>query len=127
MQYVVPFNFEYGSETMGPGEMNGMRGRKPNCFLKIYETGGQGHLGEVPKWLRILAPKADQVWAALGWVDPTALRELFAGPGRLYAMVSDLERYYRGERNCELTRCQESEVGRAQGRSERLRRKEKKR
>ena len=95
-----------------------MRGHKPHCCLKIYEIGGQSHLGEVSKWFKSLAPKADQVGAALKGVDPTVLRELFAGPGRLYAMVSDLERYYRGERNCELIRYQESEVGRAQGRSD---------
>ena len=82
---------------MGPGEMNSMRGYKPHCWSKVYEIGGQSHLGEVPIWLKTLAPKADQVWAAIGGVDPTVLRELFAGPGRLYAMVSDLERYYRGE------------------------------
>ena len=42
-------------------------------------------------------------------------------------MVSDLGRYYRGERNCALIRYRESEVGRTQERSERPRRKEQKR
>ena len=107
--------------------MNSMRGHKPHCCLKIYEIGGQSHLGEVPKWLKTLAPKADQVWAALKGVDPTVLRELFAGPGRLYAMVPGLERCYREERNCALIRYRESAVGRAQARSERPRRKEQKR
>ena len=112
---------------MGPGEMNSMRGYKPHCWLKIYEIGGQSCLGIFPKWLKTLGPKAGRVWAALEVVDPTILRELFTGRDKLYSMVSDLERYYRSERDCARIYYQESEEGRAQGRSERPRRREQKR
>ena len=108
---------------MGPGEMNSVRGYRPHCWWEIYEIGGQSHLGKVPKWLKTLGPKADRVWAALEGVDPAILRELFTERDRLYAMVSDLGRYYRGERNCARICYQESEEGRAQGRSERPRQK----
>ena len=112
---------------MGPGEMNSVRGYRPHCWWEIYEIGGQSHLGKVPKWLKTLGPKADRVWAALEGVDPTILRELFTGRDRLYSMVSDLGRYYRSERDCTRIHYQESEEGRAQGRSKRPRRREQKR
>ena len=55
------------------------------------------HGSQVPKWLKTAGPEADQLWAALGGVDKILLPEFFKRR-RPYAMVSHLERYYRGER-----------------------------
>ena len=63
------------------------------------------------EWLKTTGPKADRLWAALeggDGVGPTLLREFFGGRSRLHAMVSDLERYYRGERECARIRHQEA-------------------
>ena len=79
---------------MGPGEVNSMYECKPNCWLKMNGI----HGSQVPEWLKTAGAEAGQLWTALEGLDPMLLRSFFKHR-RLYVMVSDLERYYRGYRD----------------------------